>query len=137
VPANTTDIMGYCDPKWISDYTYKGLVERIASVNNVMFEIIDTSSFDRYRVLILDARGPRWGQPFPEPAEPFGTPESADILDIGGQPIESVTVYRTQLSDDGSATIVVPPPRAGWHAVRIANATALPFTAPVTVPNSR
>jgi hypothetical protein len=32
-PPTYPDIMGYCVPLWISDYTYKGLLERVVSVN--------------------------------------------------------------------------------------------------------
>jgi hypothetical protein len=133
-PDTTTDIMGYCDPKWISDYTYKGLVDRVATINGNMLEFADLSLADSYRVLLLGPGGPRWGRPFSEPAEPFGEAETADILDIDGQPIQTVTVYRTGIGDSEGATMLVPPPRAGWHAVRIANEVALPFSAPITVP---
>jgi len=33
-PSNTKDLMGYCSPIWISDYTYGKLFERIKFVNN-------------------------------------------------------------------------------------------------------
>ena len=39
-PPTTTDMMGYCSPVWISDYTFKGLFERIKLVNGVQRVII-------------------------------------------------------------------------------------------------
>ncbi len=33
VPASTHDFMGYCFPRWISDYNYQRLVDRVAAVN--------------------------------------------------------------------------------------------------------
>ncbi|HJR16330.1 MAG TPA: zinc-dependent metalloprotease family protein [Gemmatimonadales bacterium] len=30
-PASTSDIMGYCDPKWIGDYTYKAVMNYLIS----------------------------------------------------------------------------------------------------------
>src|SRR5262249_33750936 len=33
-PTQGKDMMGYCDPYWISDYTYKGIFDRIKFVNN-------------------------------------------------------------------------------------------------------
>jgi hypothetical protein len=134
-PAKTTDIMGYCDPKWISDYTYKGLLDRSATTNKQSLVITDPGVVQRYRALILDADGPRWSQPFPEAADPFGTAEDADILDLDGQPIERVTVYRTQIGDSVGATVLVPEPSDGWHAIKLNDALALPFSAPITVPN--
>lgn len=37
--ASSFDIMGYCDPGWISDYTYSALYDRMAFVNGVASEI--------------------------------------------------------------------------------------------------
>ena len=34
-PEATRDIMGYCGPRWVSDYTYRGLTERSAAVNRL------------------------------------------------------------------------------------------------------
>jgi len=31
-PADTADFMGYCDPTWVSDYTWNGLYDRIADL---------------------------------------------------------------------------------------------------------
>ena len=31
-PSNTADFMGYCEPSWISDYTYEALYDRIVAV---------------------------------------------------------------------------------------------------------
>ncbi|MEY4580763.1 MAG: hypothetical protein RL701_5466, partial [Pseudomonadota bacterium] len=86
-----------------------------------------------YRVLLVDESGPRWSQPFTEPAEPFGDAEYADALDIDGQVVESIQVYRTLLGDHPGSTILVPPPKQGWNAVRTADGMALAFSAPVAV----
>jgi hypothetical protein len=32
-PETTKDIMSYCEPKWISDYTYSGLIDRVATLS--------------------------------------------------------------------------------------------------------
>ena len=34
-PARTKDFMSYCDPSWISDYTYRALFERVKQVNDL------------------------------------------------------------------------------------------------------
>jgi hypothetical protein len=133
-PDTTLDIMGYCDPKWISDYTYKGLIERVAMVNGVALEITPPELIAQYRVLIVEKAGARWSQPFLEPAEPFGDAESAEVLDIDGQVIEHVTVYRTQIGDGDASTVLVPEPKRGWNAIKVSDALALPFAAPVSVP---
>jgi hypothetical protein len=85
-------------------------------------------------VLIVEQAGARWSQPFLEPAEPFGDPESAEVLDIDGQVIEHVTVYRTQIGDGDASTVLVPEPKRGWNAIKVTDALALPFAAPISVP---
>jgi hypothetical protein len=132
-PDKTTDIMGYCEPKWISDYTYKALIERVASLNGATLTFYANTNEQAYRVLLVDESGPRWSQPFTEPAEPFGDAEYADALDIDGQVVESIQVYRTLLGDHPGSTILVPPPKQGWNAVRTADGMALAFSAPVAV----
>ena len=102
---------------------------------NVIPEEILTEHPRRYRALIVDADGPRWSQPFIEPGEPFGIPEEADVLDLDGQPIERITVYRTEIGDSIGAMVLVPEPSNGWHSIKLNDALPLAFTAPITVPN--
>jgi hypothetical protein len=135
-PTSTNDLMGYCEPKWSSLYTYKAILDRIVIVNQIdgipVQEILPAMA---YRVLIVDTDGPRWSVPFDAAVEAYGDKELADILDIAGQVITQIEVYRTTLSEGGASTILVPPPESGWYAVRVADASPLPFEAPVTVPD--
>jgi hypothetical protein len=139
-PTETTDIMGYCDPKWISDYTYNGLLDRLVAVNTDAspFVIADPEAAaqinQRYNVLLNDPDGARWSLPFPEPAEPHGVPESADVLDLDGQLIDQVTVYRTQIGDSAGSSVLIPEVQPGWHAIKLVDALPLPFSAPIAVP---
>lgn len=126
-PSDTRDIMGYCDPKWISDYTYEALVDRSAMLNDKMRLYTDPATIQAYRVILLDAEGTQWSTPFPKPDAPYGTPEDADVLDANGQLVERVTVYRTTIADNYGFTILVPPPRAGWHAIQLRDASPIEF----------
>ena len=133
-PMTTRDIMGYCEPKWISDYTYDLLFSRGAMINTQMFELADPATVQAYRVLLLDSDGAQWSVPFPRPDAPFGTPESADVLDTDNQPIAKVTVYRTEIADSNGYTVLVPEPKQGWNSIKLHDALPLPFSAPVTIP---
>jgi len=133
-PDKTTDIMGYCEPQWISDYTYKALIERVATINGVTFTVFGDAELQTYQVMLVDATGPRWSQPFNRPDEPFGEPELAEVLDKAGQTIESVTVYRTWIGDHDGSTVLVPPAKQGWHSVRTSDGSVLAFDTPVSVP---
>jgi hypothetical protein len=122
-----TDIMGYCNSKWISDYTYDGIVGRVAFVNGAQSSYVNPDVLDTFRVLLLDAAGPRWGIPIDELTPPSGTAEVAEMLGADGGVIEYALVYRTLVSDIDAASIMVPAPRRGWKAVRIAGHAALLF----------
>jgi len=126
-PSTTKDIMGYCEPKWISDYTYNALVTRSSMLNEQMLTFTDPATIRAYRVLLLDAEGLSWSEPFPRPDAPFGTAEEADALDASGQVAARVTVYRTTIADNYGFTILVPPPQPGWHAIQLRDAPPLPF----------
>jgi hypothetical protein len=45
-PDSTTDIMGYCRPQWISDYTYNALFKRLNQVEAVARAQVPTTSSD-------------------------------------------------------------------------------------------
>jgi hypothetical protein len=133
-PDKNKDIMGYCDPKWISDYNYSALIDRVATMNGSMFTYTPDDVIMSYQVMLIDHDGPRWSQPFAEPAAPFGDAEQADVLDLDGDAIDSVTVYRTVVGDNEGTTLLVPPAKQGWNAVRTVDGTMLPFSAPISVP---
>ena len=133
-PTKNTDIMGYCNNKWVSDYTYEALVNRIATVNAAQDVVFNTLALATWRVLLLDSRGPRWGLPISKPSLPEGTPVLVRILGDTGIPITEVEAYRTEVSDDVSAMLMVPEPEPGWAFVEVPGFAPLAFAAPVTVP---
>jgi hypothetical protein len=81
-----------------------------------------------------DEDGPRWSHPFARAETPYGIPESADVLDLDGNLVEQITVYRTKIADADASTVLIPEVEPGWHAIKITDALPLPFSAPVTVP---
>jgi hypothetical protein len=134
-PDETTDIMGYCDAKWVSDYTYQGLVERVAAINGAMpLRLVSPELIARWLVMLIDAEGPRWSLPFTEPGEAFGTAELAEVLDANGELAAYATVYRTEISDIGAFTVLVPEQQPGWEYIRVQGAPPLSFSEPVSVP---
>jgi hypothetical protein len=136
-PSKTLDIMGYCEPKWVSGYSYRALLDRVAAINDPGgITVAGTTEIKAFRVLIVDEGGPRWSQPFKQPVAAYGEPELADVLDIDEQVVAQVTVYRSQLPETAASTVLVPEPETGWNAIRVAGAPALAFSAPVTVPDA-
>jgi len=87
-----------------------------------------------WRVMLVDATGPRWGNPVTELSLPFGAPELAEVLDTAGNVLELIEVYRTEIADVNGASIMIPEPQPSWHSVRVVGAPALAFSAPIAVP---
>jgi hypothetical protein len=132
-PSGVTDVMGYCNNIWISDYTYDGLVKRVAAVDGAKLLFVNPDVLARWRTLLLDSRGPRWGLPSSDLEPPAGEPEVAQIFDDKGDVITYVTVYRTEVSDIDAASVMVPEPQPGWYAIAVSGWQPHPFAAPVTV----
>jgi hypothetical protein len=127
-PVKNLDIMSYCHPQWISDYTYKALTKRIIEVNTSPFKLVNTADMALWRVAILDSQGARWGIPFSKPKTPYGEPEDVIVLDQSGNIIKTVTGYRTIISsDENAAMVLVPEPEAGWYAIKPAGWPALVY----------
>lgn len=126
-PTDTADVMSYCAPWWISDYTYNALFDRIVALGLPRFVVADPNVIARYRVMLLDAAGPRWGLPFPEPQAPFGQPEQAEVLGADGTHLDRITVYRADFSHGVGTSVLVPEPHPDWHSVRVAGAAPIGF----------
>ncbi len=135
-PTKATDIMGYCNTQWMSDYTYAAITTRVAAVNGQPAAMVVAlpETLSKWRVLLIEARGPRWGVPIEREVAPEGEPETATIYDNTGAVLTSVVVYRTEISDGSSSIVWVPEPKPNWYAVAVAGASPHPFAAPVTVP---
>jgi hypothetical protein len=130
-PGEATDIMGYCSDKWISDYTYQAFLQRIRSVNGAQAsQVLPPERVKAWRVLLLDARGARWGHPYAKPRVARGNPEAAEVYDASGTPLALVTVYRSDIADMDAYSFEVPPPERGWHSVRVNGAPLLAFASP-------
>jgi hypothetical protein len=130
-PNKYVDIMSYCSPVWISDYNYKALVTRVAAVNGVANVLTVNAELAKWRIILLDDRGPRWGIPLDEPAPAEGQLEMATIYDDSGATLTSVRVYRTQIGDVSASMYMVPEPKQGWYAIAVDGAAPLPFAAPM------
>ena len=121
--------MGYCEAPWFSDYTYDGLLDTVLAINGPQALVqVTPQRIGSFRVVLLDpVRGARWGVPIAGPAVASGVEEAATVLDAGGAPLQSVSVYRTEVADVGAFAIQVPEPEPGWHAIQVAGAPPLTY----------
>lgn len=56
-PTGYTDVMGYCQPIWVSDFTYKAFFNRIKAVNNANFVAPPELMNRTYDRAMIDADG--------------------------------------------------------------------------------
>ncbi len=127
-PDDYTDLMGYCRNQWLSAYTYAGLLNTVLAVNRVQASVIGDEPVGTWRVLLVDpARGARWGRPIATPDVAMGTEEPALVLDSSGAPIQTISVYRTNLSELAASSIQVPEPQPGWVSVQVSGAPPIEF----------
>jgi hypothetical protein len=128
LPPTRTDIMGYCQNQWISDYNYDAIMTRVTALNGAApEEIVSPDALKPWRVILLDDRGVRWGIPISEPALASGSAELAEVLDSFGRVIEVVEVYRTRVSDIDAFSLQVPEPKPGWFSIQVAGAAPLAY----------
>jgi hypothetical protein len=84
-PDATKDLMSYCGPSWVSDYTYKALFERLASVNGANI-VYPPDALDRtYERASVGASGSlSWLPPATMHTPPLSSPTSITLTTAGG-----------------------------------------------------
>jgi hypothetical protein len=86
-PAAYRDVMSYCSPVWISDYTYSGIFERLHAIDSEAFRALAAAPAEMLRVARVDRlgraswRGERSGN------QSAAGLQSFDLLDAGGRRI--------------------------------------------------
>ena len=95
VPASTgKDLMGYCQPEWISDYTYQALVDRMQYVNNASgaFGAYATPQTFRYVDVAADGSA-SWGADITLRARPWGEEHDVTFTASDGSVLGAGTAY--------------------------------------------
>jgi len=96
-PSDYTDVMGYCVPVWISDYTYDHLFERIFYVNGLVAREAGAPAQRSVRVphrtlrLGVDARL-HWGPSSTSGVPVDGPTANVELLDANGRVVTTLTV---------------------------------------------
>lgn len=78
------DMMGYCKPLWISDYTYNALIDRVAAVN-ARARMAPTAPTS-YRMHTVSDGGLEAGATVTLTHQPGGEPREVELLDAAGRP---------------------------------------------------
>jgi len=122
-PAVAKDVMGYCNPTWISDYTYNALALRSQTVNTAF--LLYAPEEVTWQGLLSYAEGnARWTGTSTIGAPP-GEGEHAQALDARGRVVEDIQAIRLRLSHSSDSILYLPAPKPTWSAIAFEDRTIL------------
>lgn len=102
-PGKHTDVLGYCSPSWVSDYTYRGIQGRMAFINASAYEIPSADPLrapGRFRVAVIEPDGTmQWALPEDTDSVEQGEERSVELRDASGRATGTITGYYTPFAD--------------------------------------
>jgi hypothetical protein len=114
------DFMSYCSPVWVSDYTYRGLYQRISYVRQQAGMAKDETPPTIFHVLSVAHDGSsRWMKPGAYRGLP-GERIDARFIDSKGAEIQTFAAGKWQLPDLDRDMLFLPDPPAGAVRLRVA-----------------
>lgn len=95
-PVENADVMGYCTPVWVSDYTFDRLFTRLAYVNGTVPKQAPPSAArsarGKVRTLSVKPDGSLgWGRERPGTLRSSATATNVELLDAGGRVLSVVS----------------------------------------------
>lgn len=106
-PSQRADFMGYCNPSWVSDYTYDQIFDRIDAVLGTASFMVSTAP-TRWRTAVVESDGDvAWGGDVTLDHLPTGSSVPAELLDPTGSPMQDVDVYVTPIADIDAVLVTV------------------------------
>lgn len=112
-PDARTDFMGYCDDLWISDYTYKGLFDRLVAVKNLTQARALFAQKTYHPLSFGPTRTPKWHKPSLEADAHTGESVTVLFWDKHQQLITRAQAPLARLSHDDHQIAFIPeaPPK--------------------------
>ena len=96
-PNSYKDVMGYCDPDWISDYNFKRIATRLQYVNGAAYieaPSDPTRAPGRFRIATLGVDGElRWGSVIDVKTPITGEAKDVALLDASGKAVGSIAGF--------------------------------------------
>lgn len=126
-PLEHDDVMGYCKPDWVSDYTFAALHQRISAVEGLRDERdpVGRASWLTFQVDgVGSARRPRI-QEFR--FVPEGSPLAVRLLDEEGALLAVAEASLIRYGDLRGGLVVLPAPDAGVSSVQLEGYAPLPL----------
>ena len=111
-PTEYKDMMGYCTPRWVSDYTWQALHDRINYVN-ANFEWIDAQPALQWRVIGVGVDGSKGVRgTIPIMGTPQGDVVPVKLLDGSGTVVGTTVGRYRDFDHIAGGTLLVPEPTA-------------------------
>jgi hypothetical protein len=89
-PRPYRDVMGYCTPIWISDYTYRGIFDRLEYIAGEGFRTLSLAPLETFRVARVDRFGHASWRFEERRALSMNHRQQLDLLDAAGQLVGTV-----------------------------------------------
>lgn len=117
------DFMSYCQPTWVSDYTFAGLYTRIAAVNAATKKAMTHSAIDAprpYRLVHVNADGSmRWGRTVTMRHAPEGELVTASFTNDDGVVVSRGGAQYFPYDHIGGGLLVASDPAASFDTLRV------------------
>ncbi len=135
-PSTGKDLMGYCTPEWISDYTYSALFDRVRYVNNAkaVSTAVSTQTRDfvapkSYRFVQVAADGSlSWGEPVVLRAQPYAEPHEVTFEAQSGAPVSTATAHYYKYDHLPGGFLIVPEGPSQFARMSVKTLNARPIT---------
>lgn len=106
-PDQRADFMGYCEPTWVSDYTYGLIFDRLRSVIGAQQFLVATPP-TRWRTAVLETDGViHWGPDKTLHRLPTGLPVPASLRNPLGATMGEPRVYVTPVADIDAVLLTI------------------------------
>ncbi len=125
-PERYYDFMGYCEPWWVSDYTYSALFDWIQRTN---LSVSARGVPSTWMTVMLGSSGnARLGPRHELVLPPSGEPQEVELLDSALQVLATTTGYLTPFSHErGGGLLLVREPEAAAAYLQINGYTLVPL----------
>ncbi|MEO7092200.1 MAG: M66 family metalloprotease, partial [Polyangiales bacterium] len=117
-PARNVDLMSYCNPVFVSDFQYQGLLERMAAIaSGKMMKLPAPAA---YRFVRVRADGSlAWGKPVELHEPPMGAPRAILFEDALGAPLATAVGHFYPYDHLPGGMLLVPQGPAGFTSLRV------------------
>ncbi|MEO7094873.1 MAG: M66 family metalloprotease, partial [Polyangiales bacterium] len=120
-PTKFTDMMGYCNPVWLSDYTYGALFTRMNYIATHPYIHYGPDVTTKYRFVSVGMDGKlTWGEDITLDEPPLGEEHTVTYVAADGKVVESATGHYYPYEDLAGGYMLVPQPVSAVSSIHLA-----------------